>query len=321
MTGPRAGALVVEERRGRVVEATHPVSAVLVDAEGRVVEQVGEDLVTTWRSGAKPFQLEVSAAQVQAPLQPWDLAIGTSSHSAQPVHVARVVDLLARLGCEEEHLLCGAHRPIHGPSADALLRESRPARALHNNCSGKHAFMAGACRRQGWPADYRDLDHPLQRRIQASVDRHTGCATHAVIDGCGVPCFVLPLSGMARAYARLAAAPPAAGLLGQIADAMAAHPHLVSGDGRDDLAAATGATRPTLFKVGAMGLMCAALREEGLGLAVKVHSGGGDARAIALASVLGRWRPGLLPAAAMAPWAVVHNAAGRVVGDRVAVWG
>ncbi len=311
-------ALEVRVRRGRTVEAVHRVSAVLVGPEGTVYEQVGEDLITTWRSGAKPLQLEVTAGHVDAPLRVWDLAIGASSHSAQPLHVARVRDLMMRLGVEMEDLFCGAHRPIHAGSADAMVRIGEEPCAVHNNCSGKHTFMAAACKRHGWPKDYRDPDHPLQRRIRAQVEHRAGRRTEVVVDGCGVPCFVLKMSAMARAYASLTAEEH--NVAARIVDAMTTHPLLVSGEGRDDCTVAISATRPTVAKVGAAGLMNIGLVPEQLGLVIKVHSGDGDARAVATASVLTRWLPGLLPDGAMAKWRVLNNVAGRVVGDRVAVW-
>src|SRR5881409_2277384 len=47
----------VEQIRGGVVESSHTVHAAVVDREGRLVARAGDpDLVTFWRSAAKPFQ-------------------------------------------------------------------------------------------------------------------------------------------------------------------------------------------------------------------------------------------------------------------------
>ncbi len=305
--------LVVEQRRGGALEAAHPVSAVLVDRVGRVRERIGAEVVTTWRSAAKPFQLEVSAALTGLDLAPEDLALGAASHSAEPAHVARVADLLERLGAAEADLLCGAHWPVHRPSAQAV----EAPRALHNNCSGKHAFMIGASRRQGWPADYRVPDHPLQVRIAAQVSRRAEIPAPAVVDGCGVPCFVLPLSAMAHAWAALARDE---GLLGTIGRAMAAHPWWTAGTGRVETVAMEAGGGALVAKVGAAGLICGALLEEGSGFALKAHSGSPEARAVAFGALLARWAPGLHRRRDFEPWTLLRNVVGRPVGERVVRW-
>ena len=47
--------LRVESLRGELVESVHRVSAAVVDAKGTLVASAGDpDLVTFWRSAAKP---------------------------------------------------------------------------------------------------------------------------------------------------------------------------------------------------------------------------------------------------------------------------
>ncbi len=326
LCGPISLALSVAQLRGGRFEAEHPISAVLTDASGRVLEAVGPELTTTWRSAAKPFQLEVSLGLLppatRDALGERELALGAASHSAEPAHLERVAAILRQVGCDEGGLYCGAHLPLHAPAAHALLRAGEAASPRHNNCSGKHAFMAGASRAQGWSEDYRGLFHPLQQRIRARVAELAGAVPEAVVDGCGVPCWVLPLSGMARAWAGLASAMAAGEStgLGRIGWAMQRNPWFVSGTDRADGALMAAAKAPLLCKVGAEGLMCGALPGDGVGFAVKVHSGHGEVRDLAAAAVLDRWFPGLVPFACAAPWGVVRNVVGDPVGTRVSAW-
>ena len=50
--------LSIEVMRGDFVEESHEVAACLCDASGYVRARIGSPHVTTWRSAAKPFQLE-----------------------------------------------------------------------------------------------------------------------------------------------------------------------------------------------------------------------------------------------------------------------
>ena len=309
----------IEERRGGVLEATHPIFAVLVSPAGHVVEQIGDNPVATWRSAAKPFQLATSLGCLpDLAFSDEELAIGTSSHSGQLTHISRVAALMTRLGVAESDLRCGGHAPVHAGAYETLLAAGDRIRPIHNNCSGKHTFMLAAARALGAPLDsYQATDHPLQVRIRAAVEHVTGGVEGAVVDGCGVPCFVLRLSAMATAWAAVAAQYNEDTALGRIGRAMNAFPELVSGEGRLDLGVVGPATRPVVSKVGAMGLSCLAVPGLG-GIALKAATGSADARAVALKAILDRWAPGLLPADALEDWHVVKNVVGRPVGRRTA---
>ncbi len=320
----------IEQRRGGLTETLHPVSAALW-ADGAVRWSVGPDIASFWRSGCKALQLTSSLnnlpAEIVAGLTEQELAIGAASHSAEPLHVERVVGLLDRFGLTEADLRCGAHRPMHEPSARALERKGEKPSQLHNNCSGKHTFMRAAARYSGWPADYRDPDHPLQRENLARMTEWMGEAPAVAVDGCGVPSFHGRLSAMARAVARLAEemgtrAVPGTGTTARIGWAMHRNPRFMSGEGRLDLLVVEGATEPLTVKVGAEGLFTIALPDRQAGLVVKCHTGNDAALAVAVAAVLDRVYPGILRADAVGGWSwgTVLNVVGVRVGDRRAVW-
>lgn len=312
---------VVEQTRGGQVETVHPVSAVLASPTTRLWS-TGPDLGSFWRSGNKPFQLMNSLSnlppEVVSALDPRDLALGASSHSGQERHVRRVAELLGRFGLDATGLRCGAHWPMHEESARALAARGETCSVLHSNCSGKHTFMLAASHARGWDLDYRSIDHPLQ---QGNLARMTEWMDHApthAVDGCSIPTFYAPISAMARAWARLAAAmadtpdTPA----GRIGWAMHQHPEYMSGDERLDLIVVQSARRRLTVKIGAEGLFCIALPDERLGLVVKVHTGNTDALATAVHALLEEHFPGTLPEAWS--WNVVRNIAGLEVGARVA---
>lgn len=315
--------LYVEQIRGGLQETRQDVSAVLVEGE-RPVWSVGEDFACFWRSGCKPMQLTTSLEHLPVEELSWlreeDLALGSASHSGEREHVARVLRLLRHFGLKERQLRCGAHWPLHEASTHLLLRRRQKCSEVHSNCSGKHTFMLAAARAQRWDLDYRPIAHPLQ---QANLARITEWSQHApgvAVDGCGVPSFHLPISAMARAFARLAMEMnDPASLAGRIGWAMHRHPYYMSGSGRLDWTVVKGAKEPLTVKVGAEGLFSIALPQRRQGLVVKVHGGTDTHLATAVRAVLEHLIPGVLGGVEW-PWATVKNIAGAVVGERRAVW-
>lgn len=315
--------LFIEQRRGFAVEAVHAIDAVSCDASGDVRVLSGIDTLTTFRSASKPFQLEVSvellAEAQRSHLSASDLALGAASHHGERFHIDALSRLLPKLGREPSELLCGVHPPIDAASALELYAHGELPSVLHNNCAGKHAFMASATRAQGFDADYRPADHPLQRAIHERLSARCDYGiAGSVIDGCGVPCFVAKLSAMARAYAAFARETKQRGpsALSAIGRAMRDHPVLVSGSDAFDGWLMQHST--AIAKIGALGLICIAVPERGLGLAVKVSTGSEPVRAVATAAVLGRYFPGVLQEQLPARYRLVHNLVGEQVGEIIA---
>lgn len=306
---------VIEQVRATSVESVHPWSAVAL-AHGHVVRQWGEPVATTWRSAAKPVQLDVSLSVLGDPPvpMPW-LALGAASHSGEPVHTQMAAEILKYFHLEPANLRCGTHPPAHTPSAEAILRAGGHFTDLHNNCSGKHAFMVAAAQHAGWPLDYRPELHPLQLRIRQRVVDLCQAEPVLSVDGCGVPTFSLPLAAIARAWSEIAAAMQAGDTrLGRIGLAMAAHPELTSGTDRLDLAVVRRARLPLAVKVGAGGVFCIALPDVQVGLAIKIHSGAAEALPVAIDAVLAEIWPQAWPAETGWQPLEVRNVVGRLVG-------
>ena len=316
--------------RGGLLETSHRVRAVAVCYDASHAERVaytsGQALRSTWRSAGKHLQAWTSLSILGDPdLSAEEVATAVSSHSGEPGQVALVRRILSRFGLDESMLRCGTESPIHRPSRDALIRDGSPPLAVHNDCSGKHALMLGACQHMGWSMDYLEAAHPLQQRILGDVSDWTAELPPTAIDGCGVPTFHLSVTAMARCWARMATAVADGAFRGQpegrmrrIGQAAMAHPALTSGIGRLDLAVAQRAQEPYFGKIGAQGIFCLALPDRRMGIAMKVVSGNEEALAVAIPSVMAQAAPGSLRSAEDWPWADVRNVAGRKVGSRVA---
>ncbi|MFO8059521.1 MAG: asparaginase [Bacillota bacterium] len=290
--------ILVEATRCGVVERHHRGDAAVVDVRGRVCHYAGDPFRYTYmRSAAKPLQalatVETGAMEAFG-IDEEELAVTCASHNAEPAHVAAVRSILAKVGLTEQSLRCGTHPPIDEDSRAALYREGGKPSAVHSNCSGKHAGMLASCVHMGWPEnDYRDPEHPLQRLLLRTVAEMAGVAVEDVglgIDGCGVVVHAMPIAAMALAFARLATreglSAERARAAGIVTGAMHAHPFMVAGTGRVCTALNGLPGGRFTSKGGALGVYCAAAVELGVGVAVKIEDGNGQAAQVAALEAL-----------------------------------
>lgn len=154
------------------------------------------------------------------------------------------------------------------------------------NCSGKHAAMLATCVVNGWDvATYRDPGHPLQQALAATFSELTGEPIVATaIDGCGAPLFSASLVGLARGFATLATATE--GSRHRVAEAIRAHPAMVSGTRRDERALLT-AIPGAIGKAGAESCYAIAL-PDGRAFALKTDDGAMRARPVVMAAALAK---------------------------------
>lgn len=290
---------LVEVRRGDFLECVHRGSAVVCDASGAVVEAWGDPgRATLPRSAVKMIQalpLVESGAADAARLGPEQLALSCASHSGAPMHVDRVRAWLASLDLAETDLRCGPQSSGWAPEAERMIRAREAPDQTYNNCSGKHSGFLTLSRHLGGGSEYIDPDHPVQRAVREACEALTGDAGlgHAV-DGCSAPNFAATLTGLARAMAGFSRPEEAlsglrAAAAGRLTSAMAAHPELVSGEGRAcaDFMRACG--KGAAVKTGAEGVFCAILPDQGLGIALKIEDGATRASECAMAALLVRF--------------------------------
>jgi L-asparaginase II len=296
MTNP----VLVEVMRGSRIESRHRGSVAVVDADGAPALILGDVARPVFpRSAVKPLQALVlveSGAADRFGFGADELALASASHAGEPAHVAVVERMLARAGLDATALACGAHPPAHAPSAHALAQAGRKPSAIHNNCSGKHAgFLCAACAMGAEPKGYTDPAHPVQREVKAVLEGIAGVALEdgsCAIDGCSVPTWPLPLEKLALAFARFGAGRGLdrrrADAAARIRDACTARPHLVDGTGRFCTLVIGHFGPRVLVKGGAEGMLCGALPEMGLGIAIKCDDGARRAADVAMAALISR---------------------------------
>ena len=276
--------MLVEVTRGGRVESEHRGAIAVVDADGRLIAQVGDvDLVSYLRSSAKPFQvlpLVESGAADRFGFTDVELAVMAGSHSGEPRHVAAVQSILNKIGLGEDALQCGVHAPFNADSARALRAAGREPTSVHNNCSGKHAGMLAQAVDRGLSThDYLDPRHPVQATIRQRLADLGEISIDEVgvgVDGCSAPCFAMPLRAAALAFARLTGARDDS--LSRVARVMMAHPEMVAGEGRLDSDLMRAAPGRVVSKGGAEGYHgMGVIQPDGsaLGIAIKIADGDG----------------------------------------------
>jgi len=284
---------LVHATRGSAIESFHRGALAIVDAEGAVLLALGDiDRPVFPRSANKVLQalpLVASGAAEALGLNDAELAQACASHSGEPGHVATSAAMLAKAGLDLGALECGTHWPRDEGVLKALVAAGGTASALHNNCSGKHAgFVCLGClmaRSAGQePAaflrGYVGPQHPVMREVTAALAAATGAdLDHAPMgtDGCGIPTFAVPLRQLAHGFARVATglglSPAHAAAALRLRQAVARAPWHVAGTGRFDTRVMERLGERVFCKVGAEGVYCAALPEQGLGVALKMDDG------------------------------------------------
>ena len=313
--------------RGPTIESRHLVHAAVVgDADALVASARNPELVTMWRSCAKPFQLLPFLASGALDQLGWgdeELTLACASHGGEPEHLEVATRMLDSLALEEGDLACGAHEPLSARGARLARESGRPYSRLHNNCSGKHAAMLARARTAGWPTEgYERADHSVQRGCLREVSRWSDVQIDDMpiaVDGCGATVMALPLEKMALAYARWGRAAHAGDEHpARIAAAIRRHPHLLGGTDRFDTVLLEETGGAVISKVGAEGVHSVTVPAAGVGFAIKVEDGAVRAQHVAVLRVL--QLIGVLPdivPARLADWLFrpVRNTRGEIIGE------
>lgn len=324
---------LVATSRGGTLECLHFGALAVTDTQGKVLAQAGDPhWLTFTRSTLKPLQalpFVAGGGVAQLGLTRANLAMLCASHNGETMHVAQVEEILAKAGVGYQRLQCGCHVPMTGelgpPPATGAPFDER-----NHNCSGKHSGFLAYCVQHGQPLEtYLEPAHPLQRAIRRDVAAAAGLAEDELklgIDGCSAPNYAMPLSRLARAFARIASGqrdPQFGESFEALAAAMTAHPELVSGSGRNDAAFMRAGRGDWVTKVGADGVQVVASRSRGEALALKISDG--NKLALYAATVEALDQLGWLDATQreeLQPWrwAQIASIKGAPVGAREAVF-
>lgn len=329
-----ANPVLAEQTRGNTTENIHRGAIALIDAAGRVIASAGDiDRRIFPRSAVKSMQalaMLTSDAPRRFSITDEEIALAAASHHGEDVHLATVSGLLDRIGLDADALECGAHLPTNAKAREALRAAGSKPLSLHNNCSGKHAGMLALARDLGVPsAGYVSIDHVVQKRVRAAIEAVIGqeltldaCGT----DGCSIPTYAAPLRAFARGFARMATGQglpyDLADASRRVFDAATGHPRLVAGTGAFDTVLMEAFGGRLMQKTGAEAVQCGAIRDLGLGYAIKCDDGNMAASQAMLAALLLRHaNPDAIQRDLLEAWATqpIRNVRGLVVGEMRAI--
>jgi L-asparaginase II len=283
MPGP---VVIAEIVRSGFTEGHHYGSFVALDPAGAVVEARGDVSAPILpRSCNKPLQA-VGMLHAGLDLDGELLALACASHSGEPFHVDGVRRILAGAGLAEDALQTPPDFPLDDTAREQVIRDGGHRAPVLMNCSGKHAAMLATCVANGWDtATYRDPAHPLQQAITGTFADLTGePVEHVAVDGCGAPLLSTSLTGLARAFGRVATASD--GPERRVAAAIRSHPEYVSGTTRDELLLLRSIPG-AIGKAGAESCYAVAL-PDGRAFALKTDDGAARARPVVMAALLER---------------------------------
>ncbi len=207
MTNP----ILAEILRGAAVESLHRGAYAIVNAQAQVLLQQGDIKRPIFpRSSVKAFQcvpLIESGAADHFNFVDEDIALACSSHNGEVEHVRVAKSMLEKVGVGEDAYECGAQWPSRMDDKSALIKDGQSPRAIHNNCSGKHAGMLAFAKYSGFDlSGYVTLEHPVQQAVAAAFERYCGTnlsVTPRGLDGCSVPTWAVPLESLATGFAKL----------------------------------------------------------------------------------------------------------------------
>lgn len=312
-------AVLVEVTRGKRVESWHMGAIAVVDAQGNLVSSIGDIESPVFpRSAIKGLQalpfVESGAVDAYG-LSTEAVSIACASHNGEESHVQTVHKMLAACNLTLDAMECGAHSPKYEVDQAILHRAGVDPTAAHNNCSGKHAGFLCFSQKAGFDHHgYVKAEHPVQREIRAVVESMTGFAmddqaAHDLcgIDGCSIPTYAVPLKNLAHAFARFGTgtdlAPERAKAAARIRQAVAKAPYMVAGHDRFCTGVMEIFGERAFVKVGAEGVFCATLPEQGLGIALKCWDGAFRAAEVMMAAVIDAFLPmSEGEAVALDPW-------------------
>lgn len=289
--------ILVEEYRGDILECVHRGHICIVGRDSEIKYSIGDsEFISYLRSSAKPIQvIPVIKNEIDKKygLTPREVTVMAGSHRAEGFHIKALESIMDKVGIKEEELVCLPTYPLSTDAREDILKANKPKRRLYHNCSGKHIGILSQCKYFGYDVkDYWDINNPAQQEILKHISIVADYPAEKVgigTDGCGVPVFAMPLKYLANAYMRMACPEliedkAISEAVVKISNYMNENHEMVSNTNL--LCSVLLEDKNIIAKGGAKGVYCFGLKQEGLGIAIKIMDGSEDEWPFIVASIL-----------------------------------
>lgn len=289
--------ILVEEYRGNLLECVHKGYICITGEGGEVLYSVGDpEFITYMRSSAKPIQvLPLLEAELDKKynLTDKEITVMAASHRAEPWHVKALEGIMEKTGINEQELICLPTYPLAATAKEQVIKQGGTPRSIYHNCSGKHLGILTLCTSMKCDKEaYWDINSPAQQEILNHVAYLAEYEKENIIigtDGCGVPVFGMPMKNLANAYRRLACPDTIANAktkaaVKKLSALMNENYEMISGTNL--ICTLLNQDSNIVAKGGAKGVYCFGLKEERVGISIKIIDGSEEEWPIIVAEIL-----------------------------------
>ncbi len=197
--------------RGKKVESTHQVKALVTNVDGKILLSTNNDNEYFFpRSSIKIFQaipFVMSNAIKNYKLNNKHIALACASHKGEKFHIKELKKWISKVNIKTKNLQCGIHAPLDKNASEKIIYSRKEFNELHNNCAGKHLGMLTSCLINNQNiTNYLDYNHAHQKNIRKILNKFTESKLskkNFSLDGCSAPQYSFKIKSISKALNNL----------------------------------------------------------------------------------------------------------------------